>query len=684
MINTSGGVSNGNLSTTGPLSRTVFTAGLVGSGQIEASFSGLAKTPSGAITVQPGPATRLRITGANAAPRAGEAHQIDVTALDVAGNIATSYAGPKTLRFSGANPSTRPVTPPTISQGATNVPFGQDVNVSFTAGKMVTTTVPATGRMTLYRDETVTIHVLDVNANIGSAGADGFNVNVAPSDRFKLSIYRKGAEGQPAVTEIITAGVPISLTIRAEDAFGNVVAGYPSNTGPQREYRFTGAANAPDGTPPSVIDDDGAIRLINTQNVDLDFVDSVATATNGRNGVMTLFNAGSYTIHITQQNGAENGFSSTNGGGLSVQVLPSPNQTFAWVLHSPQTNGQVFTGINSLTVQDIYSNTITNYDAALNPVTITAGGGLSGTVSFASPHGDNVLDLSSDFAGGVADLGALGMTYLGQSGSGTLTAVAGSRTATSSPVIINPGPPASLQIQAKTPLTTSSATVSAGSPVTLTLTLFDQSGNVATGYDSSASLTFTGVPNPPPNGQPAPVVTDSGGVSQPFGQPTSLSFVDGRSQVSGNANGRMTIFQASGPSPYSIEATAQLNLPGAPTIGTAPGKELLVTVNPGEVAQARIAGPTNAPWQTYTQFTIEALDAFNNPTSVAVDTQFTLSSDRTGMFALDEGGTIQTTTFTILAGSGSVRFYYRPEELGNHVLSGTASVPVTTWTVAVP
>ena len=55
----------------------------------------------------------MAITG-SATQAVGTANALTLTALDAAGNNATSYSGSKSLIFSGANASINPVTTPTV------------------------------------------------------------------------------------------------------------------------------------------------------------------------------------------------------------------------------------------------------------------------------------------------------------------------------------------------------------------------------------------------------------------------------------------------------------------------------------------------------------------------------------------------------------------------------------------
>ena len=91
---------------------------------------------------------------------------------------------------------------------------------------------------------------------------------------------------------------------------------------------------------------------------------------------------------------------------------PAPDRRFA------------FTGTNTLTAKDASGNVITNSNASANNVTITANAPLTGTVSGLDTPA-NVLNQAGDFTSGVANLTSLGMSYIGNTGTGTFTATGG-------------------------------------------------------------------------------------------------------------------------------------------------------------------------------------------------------------------------------------------------------------------
>ena len=163
--------------------------------------------------------------------------------------------------------------------------------------------------------------------------------------------------------------------------------------------------------------------------------DSAAFNASGQATILiTLFNAQTTALTVTSVTSpaGKTGTSGTftmNVGGLDH---------FAFVTASPQTDGVAFTGTNMLTALDVGGNTITNFNASTNNVTITANSPLTGTVSgFDTPA--NVLNQAGDFTNGVADLASLGMTYTGNATSGTFTATSGGKIGTSGSVAINVG-----------------------------------------------------------------------------------------------------------------------------------------------------------------------------------------------------------------------------------------------------
>src|SRR5208283_5078613 len=125
--------------------------------------------------------------------------------------------------------------------------------------------------------------------------------------------------------------------------------------------------------------------------------------------------SGTATFSSLQITKACNGYVLTatdaTDGGITVasgtfNITAAGLDHFAFAAATPQTDGVAFTGTNTLTAQDVYGNTVTNFNASTDNVTVTALSPLTGTVS--GIHGSNVLNASGDFVNGVANLTSLG------------------------------------------------------------------------------------------------------------------------------------------------------------------------------------------------------------------------------------------------------------------------------------
>ncbi|MFL0163437.1 hypothetical protein, partial [Aquirufa salirivi] len=79
--------------------------------------------------------------------------------------------------------------------------------------------------------------------------------------------------------------------------------------------------------------------------------------------------------------------------------------------------GTAFTGTNTLTALDVYGNTVTNFNASGNNITVTTT--LTGAITGLS--GTTILNNAADFSSGVANLTSLGLKFTGNAGAGTFT-----------------------------------------------------------------------------------------------------------------------------------------------------------------------------------------------------------------------------------------------------------------------
>ena len=203
-----------------------------------------------------------------------------------------------------------------------------------------------------------------------------------------------GAAARFAVTGSATqtAGTASVLTLTALDAHGNIASSYTGS----KSLLFSGAASSLNPvTVPTVTDASGTPTAFGTPTT-IAFTNGVATAVDGKNGLLTLYRAEAATIDATD--GTISAAST-----LAVQVSASAANRLAFTT-SPN-NGvphKAFTAQPVVAVQDAFGNTVTT---AATPVALSIGanpgsGTLSGTRTVTSVNGvASYLALSIDLAG---------------------------------------------------------------------------------------------------------------------------------------------------------------------------------------------------------------------------------------------------------------------------------------------
>ena len=172
-------------------SATLKTAGAQSITAADTTTAGLTAT-DGNITVNPAAASTMNVSGFPSTITAGAAGNFTVTLRDQYGNIATGYTG--TVRF-------------TSSDAKAVLP----ANYTFTAADAGQRTFSAT----LKKAGTQSLTAADTLASPLTASEGGITVNAAAASKFIIS-----------APSTVTAGVPFSLTLTVEDAYGNIVTGY--------------------------------------------------------------------------------------------------------------------------------------------------------------------------------------------------------------------------------------------------------------------------------------------------------------------------------------------------------------------------------------------------------------------------------------------------------------------------
>lgn len=664
---------------------TVGLAGPVGNYTLTFS-SGTLTAVTQPIALGAGVAARLKITG-SATQVAGVAQTISITAFDAEGNVATGYAGAKALTFSGATNAPAGDVP---SVDATA--FGTATSVAFVAG------VASTPSMVLFKAETATV------------GATDGTITATGTDRLTVVVSANEPDAAQSSIVIAPSTVPVSgtatVTITLRDAYGNPVLDADATS-------FLGAVSLGGGTL-------GAFTCVNgvctaTYTAPSTAGTPTVSATIGGSPIggspltVTVTPADAARLVITgaatQVAGAAQTLTITaydSAGNIAIGYTGTKSLTFsgadsAAAGNTPTVDGEAFGSATSVSFVDgvasapslvLYAagtDTIATTDGTISAagadrlvVTVSASaadagqstmvvsndssvvnGTLTVTVTVRDAYGNVVVNATPATLTGGATSGAVaGFTCVSGVCTATYTApttvgadsidvtVGGASVGGSpAPVAVIAGPAAELRI-------TGAATQVAGTTQTITITAYDAFGNVATDYAGGKSLVFSGA-SLAPNGT-APTVA-----AIVVGDTAAVTFADGV------ATAAMTLYAAE---------TANIDA----TDGTisATGHELAVTVTASTFINATLVGPSSVQLSVEVAFTLTALDTYGNAASPTATTDFSLSSDLAGSFAVNP--------VSIAAGGTSVEVRFTPSAAGSHTLTAsqvagaaTATAPLT-------
>ena len=468
-----------------------YTLRTTGSRTVTATSGGVTGTSPGVI-VYSGPATSLVAT-APASTTAGAGLGVTVSAEDAYGNIATGYAGTVTLTSTDAHA----VLP--AAYGFVGADNGSHV---------LTVTLKSTPSQT-------------VSATDGTLSATTGSISVGPGAAASFVV------GGPAS---VTAGGAASVSVTAEDVYGNVATGYTGTVGLASSDAQAGLPGPHAFTPgdagthtfsttlktagaQTVSASDGSIGGT-SGSISVDpaalatlAVDAPASATAGAAVSVTVSGADAYGNPTTNYTGT---VTLTSSDGQAV--LPAPHA---------YTGGDAGTHVFSVTLKTAGPQTVSASDGSISgssgpvavsaaaassltltgaPASATAGTGFSVTVTAWDPYGnvatgytgtavflgtDPQAALPGDFAFGPADAGTHSFPVtLKTAGSQTVSVSDGPLNATSAAIAVGPAAAASFTVDAP-------ASATAGDPGSVTVTAEDAYGNVATGYTGTVSLTST-------------------------------------------------------------------------------------------------------------------------------------------------------------------------------------------------
>jgi 3-dehydroquinate dehydratase len=381
------------------------------------------------LTVSPASAATLEVTGL-ATMTAGAANELTVSAKDSYGNTDPSYAGSKSLTFSGPAAASTGQTPSVES-----VSIGSATTVAFTSG------ISNAGAATLiaYRAESTTVDVSDGAINSFGSAAYDLDLIVTADSAASLDLTPNGGS--------TSAGSPFTVTVTAYDIYNNVATGYLGTV------RFS-SSDASAGLPSdhTFVPSDNGIHTF----------------------AATLLTSDSQTIAVTDTGNA----TLTNTETWTVGVAAIHHYTVTSASYS-QTAGTPF--VVTVTAYDSFGNVVTGDNTtsvtmtSTDSLTMLFDGNGNGAFDEAS---DNVMVLSS----GTFNISARDTTARP---SATITATDdGSKQGTSGAYTI-----VSAVIDHYT-VTSASYNQTAGVSFVVTVTAYDSFGNLAS-TENATSVTMT-------------------------------------------------------------------------------------------------------------------------------------------------------------------------------------------------
>jgi hypothetical protein len=520
------------------------------------------------VTVAAAAAAKFVPTAVNPTPTAGEADNLTITAIDTYGNLATAYAGSKSLTFSSA--ATIGTSKPTVANSSgTATAFGTATAITFTAG-VATVSSSKNGAMTLYKAESPSISVTDGTVTTATPLA----VTVAPAAAAKFALT--------AATTTPTAGAADNLTITAQDTYGNTATTYTGS----HSLTFSGPSASPSGEVPTVSNSAGADIPIGSATA-INFTAGVASVSSTTNGVMKLYKSGAISLKVSDGTLPE--------ATLAVTAAPATAAKFALTaIATTLAAGEV----DNLTITaiDTYGNLATAYAGSKS---LTFSG--AATIGTSKPTVANSSGTATAFGTATAITFTAGVATVSSAKNGQMKIyAAGKANVNVSDGTISSAAPLEVVVSpltaTKLALTATTTSPTTGEANNLTVTAQDTYGNTDPTYTGAKSLAYGGASASPAGN--SPTVSDSSGNAVAFGSATPTTFSAGVASVSGNANGVMRLYKI-----------------GAATItvsdGTLSGTLATTAASTATKLILSAASTTPAPAAT-DNLTITAQDAYEN------------------------------------------------------------------------
>jgi hypothetical protein len=493
------------------------TAGTVaGSYTVSASVSGLTRPASFTLTNNPGAASSVSVTsggGQSATVANAFAAPLVVTVLDAYGNavpgVSVAFAAPAsgatatlanaTVTTGGNGQASDTATAGTVagSYAVTASVSGVATPASFTLrntpGAAATLSVSAPTSTTAGAAFTITLTALDAYGNVanGYAGTVHFTSSdpqaVLPADytftttdagHHKFTTTKSGTQTIPsfvlktAGSQSVTATDTVTATITASQS-GIVVSPAAAKKIAVTGFPQTTTAGSAGSVTLTMLDGYGNVATGYTGTVH--FKSSDAKAVLPANYTFTATDAGVHTF---------TGVALKTAGSQSITATDTVTGTItgsetAITVNSAAAARYTVAAVTSTVAGSSFSLTVTAFDAYGNVAT-----GYTGTIHFASGDVQAVLPGNYTFTATDAGVHTFTGVALKTAGSRTVAAtdIATSTVTGSATVTVTPAAASSIRA-------TAVGSTTAGSSFSVTLTVLDAYGNVATGYTGTVRFT---------------------------------------------------------------------------------------------------------------------------------------------------------------------------------------------------
>jgi hypothetical protein len=326
------------------------------------------------VTVAPRAKSKLLLSAATTTPVVGTEDVLTTTATDTYGNVATSYAGSHSLKYSDPVASPSGQMPTVTDKSGNDVAIGKATPTVFTEG-VATASDGKNGGLVLYKAAPTTLKVAE-----GSTSSPAITIAAAPGPAASLKLA--------VASTAPVAGATDNLTTTALDTFGNTATSYTGS----REITFSGPEASPSGTAATVSDRSGAAVSVGAATA-LEFAEGVATVSSTKNGVFKATDAGATTLSATDGTiSTASPLSLTVSAGTAANFAWGPPTISAGTLGSPclftctvTTLGNSGTFVAKLAVTDALGNVVSNVGTGRTATVSATGGTISGgTLTIAS------------------------------------------------------------------------------------------------------------------------------------------------------------------------------------------------------------------------------------------------------------------------------------------------------------